>query len=194
MSTVTFQDDNQAIKERTSKWLLWLAIVSIVLFFAAFTSYYIVRKGMGHWLEFQLPQVFWISTAIILISSITMNWAVSSVRKNDRKSSGTALLLTLLLGLAFGASQYMGWTDLYSKNIVFAGSQSNAAGSLLYLLTALHLLHLVAGLIYVAVVRARAVRGVYNPGSMLGIKLCAIYWHFLDALWIYLFLFLLFIR
>jgi cytochrome c oxidase subunit 3 len=196
MSSVSLElpDENRALKEKTSKWLLWLAIVTIVMFFAAFTSYYIVRRGAGQWLLFELPQMFWVSTAIILISSVTMNWAISSARKNNFSQARNGLLLTFILGIAFGICQYFGWTYLYSQSIVFAGPASNAAGSLLYLITALHLVHVFAGLIFVLVVMTRAGKGAYTSGNMLGIKLCAIYWHFLDALWIYLFLFLLFIR
>lgn len=196
MNTVTLQapDENRALRERTAKWLLWLGIVTIVMLFAAFTSYYIVRRAAGHWLAFELPQMFWISTAIILISSVTMNWAIAAARKDDLKKTSTGLLLTFVLGIAFGVVQYFGWTYLYSNNIVFAGSDSNAAGSLLYLITALHLLHVVAGLILLIVMMARTSKGIYSSQNMLGLKLTAIYWHFLDGLWIYLFLFLYFIR
>lgn len=174
--------------------MLWLAIVSIVMFFGAFTSYYIVRKAAGNWLEFQLPQMFWVSTAVILISSATMNMALQAAKKDNIKQATMFLAITLGLGVIFGISQYMGWTSLYANKIYFAGTQSNAAGSLMYLLTALHLLHVVAGLIYLTVVLVRSSNGRYGAGNHLGVKLCAIYWHFLDGLWIYLFVFLYFIR
>lgn len=187
-------EENREAKEKASKWLLWLAILSIVMFFGAFTSYYIVRKAGGEWLEFQVPQMFWVSTAIILVSSVTMNWALSSAKKDNFKQATTGLMLTLALGLAFGVTQFIGWSFLYENKIFFAGTQSNASGSMFYLLTALHLVHVVAGLIYLLVVMMKSKKGRYTSERMLGIKLCAIYWHFLDALWIYLFLFLYFIR
>ena len=153
-----------------------------------------MRKEGGAWLQFELPQMFWVSTAIILISSVTMNWAVSSAKKDDFKQVRAGLLLTLLLGIAFGIAQVYGWTYLYSNGIVWAGTKSNASGSLMYLLTFLHLVHLFAGLINIGIVMRKAAKGKYSSQNMLGIKLCATYWHFLDGLWIYLFLFLYFIR
>lgn len=197
MKTVSIHEvpnDNPEAKARAAKWMLWLSIVSILMFFGAFTSYYIVRKAGGSWLEFELPQMFWISTAIILVSSVTMNWAVSSAKKDDFKNVRTALTATIALGLAFGLTQVFGWSSLYSNGIVVAGTQSNASGSLMYLLTALHLIHLLAGLINIGIVMRKAAKGKYSSQNLLGIKLCATYWHFLDALWIYLFLFLFFIR
>jgi cytochrome c oxidase subunit III len=193
MSTLEIQD-NRELREKTSKWMLWLAIVSIIMFFGAFTSYYIVRKAAGNWLQFEMPQMFWISTAVILISSVTMNMAVTAIKNGRIKESANMLLITLGLGLAFGICQYFGWRALYASGIYFAGSESNAAGSLMYLLSALHLLHVLAGIIYLGVITARTSKGKYGPNSFLGIKLCAIYWHFLDGLWVYLFLFLYFVR
>lgn len=192
-STLELQDNRQ-LKEKAYKWLLWLAIVSIVMFFGAFTSYYIVRKASGNWLEFEMPQMFWVSTAMILISSVTMNTAVTAVKKDNLKQATSFLGITLTLGILFGISQYLGWRSLYANGIYFAGSESNAAGSLMYLLSALHLLHVVAGLIFLAVVLVKSSKGKFGSGNMLGVKLCAIYWHFLDGLWVYLFLFLYFIR
>ena len=104
------------------------------------------------------------------------------------------LLVTFILGLVFTYLQYSGWRELYSKNIVFGGKSSNASGSFLYLITFLHLLHLLAGIISVLVTLKNAIKGKYNDQNTLGLELCSIYWHFLDILWVYLFLFLYYIR
>lgn len=195
MTATTLElQDNRRLKEKTYKWLLWLGIVSIVMFFGAFTSYYIVRKASGNWLEFELPQMFWVSTALILISSVTMNMALTAVKKDHLKPATTFLGITLALGILFGISQYFGWKSLYANGIYFAGSESNAAGSLMYLLSFLHLVHVLAGLIFLLVVLIFASKGKYGSGNVLGVKLCSIYWHFLDGLWVYLFLFFYFIR
>jgi cytochrome c oxidase subunit 3 len=150
--------------------------------------------GKGDWLQFELPQLFYVSTAAIIISSVTMNWVASAAKKNDYKSMKIASLLTLVLGLAFVLFQFQAWGALVEQKVFFAGKYSNASGSFLYALTGLHLLHLAGGILALIVVWIKTLGQKYNAENMLGIKLCAIFWHFLDALWIYLFLFLLFQR
>src|ERR1700745_3743756 len=118
-------------------------MISMVMIFASLTSAYVVRMEKGDWLQFQLPQMFYVSTAIIILSSVTMNWAVSSARKNDLNNIKRASILTLLLGLAFVVFQFKAWSILVDQKIVFAGKFSNAAGSFLYALTGLHMVHLV---------------------------------------------------
>jgi len=182
------------LKEKTRKFLLWLGLISIGMMFAGLTSGYIVRRETGTWLRFDLPFSFWISTAFILMSSITMNWSVQLIRKNDLKMLPNAVLTTFLLGIGFGVCQFISWHTLISKNIYLTGTGSSASGSYLYIISALHLCHIVGGLIALGVVFFRSVRKSYTSGNYLGIKLCATYWHFLDALWVYLFLFMLIMR
>ena len=188
------EQEQRQIKEKVSKPLLWIAMVSMVMLFGAFTSAYWVRRGAGNWLDFELPQMFYISTAVIIISSVTMNWTLSAARKNDFKSIKIGSLLTLLLGIAFVVCQFQAWSVLVDQKVFFAGNQSNAAGSFLYVLTGLHLAHLAFGLVALLVVWIKSILHKYNSENLLGIRLCAIFWHFLDVLWIYLFLFLLFAR
>jgi len=187
-------NEKQNIKYKTFKALLWVGIGSIVMLFAALTSAYIVRQAEGRWLHFELPQVFWFSTAIILASSITLNWAVYAVKKDKLKIAKSMLFLTLALGLAFVFSQFAAWKTLVAENVFFTGKGSNASGSYLYVLSGLHLAHLFGGIIALIITFVNTVREKYNSKNLLGIQLCGIYWHFLDILWIYLFFFLLFIR
>jgi len=182
------------LKEKSRKFLLWIGLVSIAMMFAGLTSGYIVRRQTGTWLKFDLPFTFWISTAIIIISSITMNWSVQLIRKNSLKMLTKAVLLTLLLGIGFGVFQFISWYVLISKNIYFTGAESSASASYLYILCALHLCHILGGLIALGVVYVKSLRQKYSAGNHLGIKLCATYWHFLDGLWIYLFIFMLIMR
>ncbi|MEW6468271.1 MAG: cytochrome c oxidase subunit 3 [Bacteroidota bacterium] len=187
-------EERQEIRSKTAKPLLWLGIIGIIMLFAGLTSAYVVSMGSNKWVSVELPQIFWISSAVILLSSLTMNWALQSAKKNERTRISTALMLTFVLGLGFCVSQYLGWSDLYSRSIVFAGKYSHPAGSYLYFLTALHLLHLLAGMIALLVTWRNAAKGRYDSQHTLGLELCALYWHFLDFLWIYLFFFLYFIR
>jgi cytochrome c oxidase subunit 3 len=182
------------LKEKSRKFLLWLGLVSIAMMFAGLTSGYIVRRETGTWLKFDLPFTFWISTAVILISSISMNWGVQLIRKNDIKTLPNAILTTLLLGIGFGVCQFISWHILISQNIFLTGTGSSGSGSYLYIISALHLCHIIGGIIALSVVYVKALRKRYSANNYLGIKLCAIYWHFLDALWVYLFLFMLLMR
>lgn len=188
-------DNEERIKnEKAKKMLMYIGIVSMVMAFAGLTSAYVVRQAQDNWMHFELPQMFWISSALILISSVTMNWAVSLAKKGNFDKVKLAALLTFVLGIGFTISQFMGWSSLYNSNVVFAGRESNASGSFMYVLTGLHLAHLFAGLIALIFVIVKSHLKKYTIENHLGIKIVAIFWHFLDILWIYLFLFLLFIR
>lgn len=189
------EEKEQQLREKKAvKSLLWVSLVSIFMLFAGLTSAYIVRQAEGNWLAFELPQMFYYSTAVILMSSITMNWAMSSAKKDNAGNLKLALLLTLILGLAFVCLQISGWKDLVAQGIFFGGEGSTASGSYLYVLSGVHLAHMIGGIISLIVVLYKALKEKYNSQNIFGLQLCSIFWHFLDILWIYLFLFLLFIR
>ncbi len=185
---------NPGLKERTAKLLLYISIGSIVMAFAGLTSAYVVTVGSGAALQFDLPSVLYLSTAVILMSSLTINMALVSIRKNNFSKTTLWLLITFVLGIIFSASQWLAWQELYQNKIYFAGAQSNAGGSFLYVITGLHVAHLTGGLLYLIGVIVRSIKKQFTAENHLKIKLCAIYWHFLDLLWIYLFLFLLSFR
>ena len=187
-------EEKRLTREKVSKPMLWLGMVSMVMLFAGLSSAYVVSHESVKWLKFELPQLFYISTAIIILSSVTMNSAVMAGRKNNFQGIKRFALLTLLLGIAFIVCQFKAWDFLVSQGIYFTGKTSNPSGSYLYALTFLHMLHLVAGVISVFIVWVKASRKKYNSENLLGLQLSAIFWHFLDVLWIYLFLFLLLIR
>jgi cytochrome c oxidase subunit 3 len=181
-------------RRKTAKPLLWIGIVSIVMLFAGLTSAYVVRAGNGSWLIFSLPDISIVSTAIIITSSLTMLLAQQAIKKDKRLQASIGLLLTLLLGFAFFYTQVAGWKQLTSQGIYFSGKDSSASGSFLYLIAFLHLLHMIGGLIALLVSLTKNLLKKYSSADYLGIELTAIYWHFLDALWVYLFLFLYFYR
>jgi cytochrome c oxidase subunit III len=177
--------------QSAGKLVLWIAIVSIIMLFGGLTSAYIVRQADGNWLTFELPVMFYVSTAVILLSSVTMIGAVRSIRKNNVAGTRNALIATLLLGAAFVITQFMGWNDLVNQGIYFVG---NPSGSFLYVITGLHVLHLAGGIVFMMIVTGRSMAGKYHSGNTTAIKNCATYWHFLDILWVYLFFFLLYVR
>ncbi|MBI4945806.1 MAG: cytochrome c oxidase subunit 3 [Bacteroidetes bacterium] len=175
----------------SEKILLWIVLASIIMLFSGLTSAYVVRQSAGNWVHFKLPILFSFSTSIILLSSLSMNWAVSSANKNNSTNTKNALLLTLVLGFGFVVVQYLGWKSLTEQGIFLIG---NPSGSFLYVLTGLHVIHILAGLIALCVVTVQSFSKTYNDKFLLSIKLCSTYWHFVDGLWIYLFLFLLLVR
>lgn len=167
---------------------LWLAIIGSTMFFAALTSAYIVKKADGNWNVFPIPEQFIYSTVIVILSSLTMHWAYFSAKKDELFQVKIALLTTLILGLAFGLNQYMGWKVLVGNNLHFAGD--DVAVSFFYTITAFHALHVFGGWIAVSRTLFKAYRLNVHKKSLLAISLCTTYWHFMGALWIYLYLFL----
>jgi cytochrome c oxidase subunit 3 len=181
-------------KRKTAKPLLWIGIVSIVMLFAGLTSAYVVRADNGNWLVFNLPDIALLSTAIIITSSLTLFAAQQVIKKDNTKLTALALLVTLGLGIAFFYTQVEAWTQLTQQGIYFAGKDSSASASFLYLIAGLHMAHMIGGLIALCVSLTKSLLKKYSATDYLGIELTAIYWHFLTLLWVYLFLFLYFYR
>ncbi len=188
------KEEMRLAKRKAAKPLLWIGIVSIVMLFAGLTSAYVVRAQNGNWQVFELPAILIISTAIIVTSSLTMLLAQRAIKKDNFQLTSIYLFLTLVLGLSFFYTQVQGWKELSQQGIYFAGKYSNASGSFLIIIAFLHLAHMVGGLIALFVSLTKSLLKKYSSSDSLGIELTAIYWHFLDVLWVYLFLFLYFYR
>ncbi|QIL75634.1 heme-copper oxidase subunit III [Hymenobacter sp. HDW8] len=171
--------------------LLILLIISILMMFAGLTSGYIVRRDEGNWLEFDLPTGLLFNTIIIAISSATMQWAWFAARKDNLRQVKIGMLVTLTLGLLFLIGQWQVWSELVSNRVYFGGADSNPSGSFMYVLTGLHGFHLITGLIFLVLVVVKSLRYQVHSRQMLAITNGTIYWHFLGALWLYLYLFLL---
>lgn len=186
---MTFKIDKK-VNEKAKKNMLYWAMASMIVFFGGFCSYYLVMHGNGNWLTFNLPPMFFVSTAVILLSSFTMWWAQKSIAAGNYAGAKTGSLLTFLLGIVFCCLQIVAWRELFAQGIVFAGRQSNIAGSILYVITAMHFLHIIGGLSALTVTSVKALRQKYSSENYLGLSLTAIFWHFLGALWVILFLFL----
>jgi cytochrome c oxidase subunit 3 len=190
LNTKERKEELRLARRKTAKPLLYVGMVSIVMLFAGLTSAYVVRADNGNWLVFELPGIAILSTAVIITSSLTMLGAQLAIRKNNLRMTSIYLFLTLILGLAFFFTQIEGWKQLTAQQIFFVGKYSNASGSFLYLIALVHLAHMSGGVISLIVTFTKSLLKKYSAEDTLGIELTAIYWHFLDLLWVYLFLFL----
>ncbi|QAA81938.1 heme-copper oxidase subunit III [Aequorivita sp. H23M31] len=180
---------------RAKKNILWFGIISLTMSFAGLTSAYVVSKERPDWISsFEIPPAFYISLVLILISSVTIHLGKKAVQK-DRPSQGMILfIVTLLLGIAFVVFQFVGFSEIIKSGYNFTGPTSSITTSFIYLVVLLHVAHVVGALVSLVVVIYNHYKQKYRNGKTLGIELAATFWHFVDAIWIYLFLFLYFVK
>jgi len=178
----------QPISMHPKKFALWLFIVTVVMIFASLTSAYIVRQSEGNWLEFDLPTIFWYTSGIIVLSSITFHFAYLSAKKDELSKLRLGMVITSVLGMAFLVGQWYSWAALVDRDVYFVG---NPAGSFLYVFTGLHAIHLISGVIFLIIVLISSFRYKVHSKNMDVMEMCVTYWHFLGGLWLYLFMFLL---
>lgn len=199
---------SNSIEVKTSKakkMMLWFGLISITMTFAGLTSAFIVSSSRPDWLEsFVLPVWFSISTVSILLSSVFFQLAKYrldqyvrvSLPENiniylQRNNVNLFLGLTILMAIIFIIAQFLGFEDIISQGYYFTGPESSVTTSYIYVLVFLHLAHLFAGIIVLTVVTAKFNRQKYEKNK-LGFEMALIFWHFLGALWIYLFFFIKF--
>ena len=186
-------DNNKSKVDRSKKMMLWFGMISLTMSFLGITSGYIVSKERADWLtDFQIPEAFYISLFIILLSSITFYFAKKYVIAQQKKQGMIFLIITFLLGITFIILQFKGFSEIISSGYFFTGSESTITTSFIYLVVLLHLTHMLAALISVLVVIYNHYKQRYTIGNTVGIEIAATFWHFVDVLWIYLFLFFFF--
>lgn len=170
--------------------LLWAGLGSIIMAFAGLTSAYIVKKSQANWLDFDLPKVFWVSTIVILLSSFTIQMAAKKAREGLVSQYQGFIALTAILGVTFMLLQVQGFMALEANNIALTGPRSNSAGSFFLVITGFHLLHVLGGVIALIWIALKAFSVKKDNNKTLSVGLASTYWHFVDILWIYLFVFL----
>jgi len=180
------EEENYIINPK--KFVLWLLIVASVMLFAGFTSAYIVRRGEGNWEVFDLPSLFLVNTIIAVVSSLFMQLAYMAAKKNNSTTLKIFLTTTTLLGLAFCLGQFYAYKELVANNVFFAFS--NPSNSFVYVISGLHLAHVVGGLVFLMILFVQALMNKLGKNALLYLNMCTTYWHFIGALWIYLYLFL----
>jgi cytochrome c oxidase subunit 3 len=182
-------------KERSAKLILLFAMASMIMMFAGITSAFVVSKSRADWLkDFQLPTAFYWSTLVIIGCSVTFHLAKLAIKKDQNSKTSMYLFLTLLLGCSFVGLQFLGFSQIISEGYYFTGQASSITTTFLYIVTLVHLLHLAGGIISLLIIIYNHFKQKYNSTQTIGIELGAMYWHFLDVLWVYLFLFLFFFK
>jgi cytochrome c oxidase subunit 3 len=193
---MAYTDDTPEVKKnRAKKMMLWFAMISMTMSFAGLTSAYVISKSRPDWISgFAIPQAFYISLFLVLISSLTMYLARVSVQKEKHRQGMALLVITFILGLLFIYFQFEGFSQFIADGYFFTGEQSTITTSFIYLVVILHMAHIIGALIAILVVIYNHFKQKYHNGQTLGIELAETFWHFVDFLWIYLFLFFYFVR
>jgi cytochrome c oxidase subunit III len=170
------------------KFGLWVGIAGIIMMFAAFTSAYVVRRASGNWYEFKLPNIFWVNTAVILLSSVTMHFSFDAFKKGLEKRYKWLMLTTFALGLAFVVLQYKGWQAMDAIGATFT---INPSSSFIYVISGLHAAHVLGGIAALTVALVHAYYLPFKPTlrRRQRFDLVVTYWHFVDVLWVYLMVF-----
>jgi len=175
---------------------MWVGLASILMLFVALTSAYILRQTKGlsevhDWIPLEMPAVLWFNTALILISSFSIELARRALKRNDYAGFRVWIAVTTLLGIAFLAGQIIAWRQLAGQGIYV---NTHPHSSFFYLLTSLHAVHLLGGIIALAYVTIAGLRLRISLRRRTVVNVTALYWHFMDGLWVYLFLLLFFWR
>lgn len=170
------------------KFTLWVGLASIIMMFAGLTSAYIVKRSQANWITVEFPVAFYYSTAVMLLSSLTMQMSLRDFKQRDTAKYRRLLVITALLGVVFIALQYVGFSKLWRSGTTFEGS---GAGQFLYIIAGLHILHVIGGIIALLIMFVKAFSSIKKKYDAIPVEVMSTYWHFVDLLWIYLFVFFL---
>jgi cytochrome c oxidase subunit 3 len=189
IGSVVMNDQRKRIHPH--KFTLWVGIGSIVMMFAGLTSAYIVKRNLANWITFDIPTIFWYSTVVIILSSLTIMASRNYFKQGEMANYRRWLTVTMFLGILFVLMQTFGFINLWKNGITLT---RNVSFSFLYIIVGLHALHIAAGVIALLIIFIKAFSVKRKIYSSLPIDLMSIYWHFVDFLWIYLLIFLVMIR
>jgi len=183
--------NQQHKKIHPHKFTLWIAIGSIIMMFAGFTGAYIVKRQQPGWTTFDIPRAFWYSTTLILLSSLTVQMALQAFKQREMQKYRNLIAVTFVLGIVFIALQILGFAQIWKSGVTFRGS---GAGQFLYVIAGLHALHVLGGIITLMIMFFKAFSSTTRSYNSIPIEVASTYWHFVDVLWIYLFIFFLVIH
>ncbi|MBX2963636.1 MAG: cytochrome c oxidase subunit 3 [Cyclobacteriaceae bacterium] len=183
------EEAKKPLSMNPKKFALWLFMMSVVMLFGAWTSAYLVKRADTGWAEIILPAQFWTNSVLVVLSSVTMIWAYLAAKRDNIQQLKIALAATMFLGISFLVGQYMAYGEMVALKQHLTGS--NVSHSFLWILPAVHGLHIVSGLVFLAIVFINTFMFKVHSKSLIQLEMCATYWHFLGGLWLYLFIFLL---
>jgi cytochrome c oxidase subunit 3 len=178
--------NEQRKKIHPHKFTLWVALGSIIMMFAGLTSAYVVKRDQPGWTTFPIPRAFWYSTAVILISSLTVQMALKAFKDREMLRYRSLLTTTAVLGVLFVVLQWIGFRQIWDTGITLHGS---GGGQFLYIIAGLHAAHVLGGIVALLIVVGKAYVSRTRNYDSIPVELIATYWHFVDLLWIYLFIF-----
>jgi cytochrome c oxidase subunit 3 len=178
--------NEQRKKIHPHKFTLWVGLGSIVMMFAGLTSAYIVKRDAAGWTGFTIPRAFWYSTAVILASSLTVQMALRAFQEREMPRYRNLITATAALGLLFVTLQWVGFRHIWNSGVTLHGS---GAGQFLYVIAGLHALHVIAGVIALIVLFIKAFSTRIRNYNSVPVEVMSTYWHFVDLLWLYLFIF-----
>jgi cytochrome c oxidase subunit 3 len=199
MAQRVYIDEKEQTGVHPQKFMLWVAMGAMSMFFAALTSTLVVKKGdFGSWENFKLPHVFFFSTLAVIAVSVCLHFSLAYYRKSNFNLFRWLLAGGMLCALAFLGFQAMGWHTLKAMGFPITG---NLSGSFIYLITYMHAAHIVLGwlvlfVFFIVAVRERKdeiveLRNIINPKRQLQLELLVMFWHYIDAVWLYLYVFFL---
>ncbi len=193
MAYILDQTHEERIRRYSSqRYGLYLAIVGMIMLFAAMASAYIVRRSAGNWLEFELPSIFFTNTLVIILSSITLHLSWTFFKKGEKFIYQSLLCITFVLGIAFVVLQYQGWLQMTEAGLYL---QVNPSASFIYVISGLHAAHLIGGIGTLIVALAHAFKLKFKVSELRKhrFELVLIYWHFLGVLWLFLLVFFMYV-
>ncbi len=189
--TIEVEVEKEHQRMDPKQFMLWGMMGSLILLFTGIMVAYLIHWVDEDWLSFGLPTWFYMSTTLILLSSFSFHWAIQYTREDDLEKIKQWMALTVFLGIGFMLTQYLGWRTLFSEGSDFQAATSYA---FLYVLSGIHALHVLVGIIINLILLVRVHGFKIHSKAMTGINRGALYWHFVDGLWLYVFIFLLIFR
>lgn len=180
----------QRKKIHPHKFTLWVGIGSIIMMFAGLTSAYIVKGSLPGFSSVQMPKIFYYSTAVMLLSSFTMQWGLKSFKERGMQQYRRLITVTMILGILFIVLQISGFSQLWNAGNKLQGAAG--AGQFLYVIFGLHAVHVLGGIIALIVMFIKAFSARIRNYNSVPVEVMSTYWHFVDLLWVYLFVFFLF--
>jgi cytochrome c oxidase subunit 3 len=178
--------NEQRKKIHPHKFTLWVALGSIIMMFAGLTSAYVVKRDQPGWTTFAIPRAFWYSTAVILLSSLTVQLSLKAFKDREMLRYRNMLTLTAVLGILFITLQWVGFRQIWETGITLRGS---GGGQFLYIIAGLHAAHVLGGIVALVIIVGKAFATRTRTYNSIPMELISTYWHFVDLLWIYLFIF-----